>query len=103
VAQRPPERRVAEHRRGGHRQVEQQPLHHRRVVEHPLVQRGQGRQALGLRAAPEAPAQGGGGVVAEVERVAPVDAFEEELDLEPLQREVRRGGVRLRLRPGDHR
>ena len=58
---------------------------HARVVQHLLLQRRHRLQALGVIAPPHAPAQRRRGVAAEVEPVVPVDALEQQLELEPVR------------------
>ena len=82
------EARVAEH--GGHvdREVEQQPLHHRRVVQEQVLQSRDRLHLLAFHPPAHAPPQRGRRVLAEVEAVAAVDSFEQELDLDPLELEL---------------
>ena len=85
LAERAVERRVAEHRRDVDREVEQQALHHARVVQQPLEQAGDRLSALGVDAPPDPTPQRRTRVLPEVEAVLPVDAFEQQLELERLE------------------
>ncbi len=79
------EGRVAEHGRRVDGEVEQQPLHARGVMQHFFDQAGDGAQSLGVDALPDAAAQRGHRVVAEVEAVVVVDPLREQPDLDDLE------------------
>jgi len=53
-------------------------------VQHLLLEPGDALQALGVDASPEPAPERSGRVLAEVEPVAPVDALEQQVDLDPL-------------------
>src|SRR5262249_25334048 len=76
------EGRGAEHRRDVDREVEQEPLHARGVVEELVLERRDGREALGVHAAPDASPERRRCVLAEVEAVPAEDAFEQERELD---------------------
>ena len=54
VAERDVEARVPEHRRDVDREVEEEPFHAGRVVQQPVLQRGDGREPLGVDPPPDA-------------------------------------------------
>ena len=92
------ERRVAEHRRDVDREVEQQPLHARRVVQHPLEQaRRSSRAPSAWTRRQTRRFSERGRVLAEVEAVLPVDAFEQQLELERLEIQPPLGRLALRV------
>jgi hypothetical protein len=91
LAERGEERRVAEHRRDVDRQVEEQPLHRRGIVEDLLLERRQRRHSLGAGAAPQPPLERRPRVAAKVEPVVLVDALEEQARLDPLEIRTRAG------------
>jgi hypothetical protein len=79
------ERRVAVHRGDVDRQVEQQPLHHRRVVQDAVLERRERLDLLAVGAPPEPPLQRSERVAAEVEAIVLVDGLEQQLDLDSLE------------------
>jgi hypothetical protein len=81
--------RVAEHRRDVDREVTKQPRHAGGIVEDTLRQRRDRGQLLLANPPPHAPPQRGGCVLAEVVPVVPVNALEEQLQLDPLEIELR--------------
>ena len=102
LPQRDVERRVAEHRRDVDRQVEQEPLHHLGLVQHPCEQAGDRLLALCVHAAPDAPLQRGRRVLAEVEAVLVEDAVEEQLELDRLEVQPPLGALLLHSYPYSH-
>src|SRR4029450_7467836 len=59
-------------------------------MEELLLERRQRPQPLGVNATPDPPPQRGWGVLTEVEAVPPVDAFEQELELDLIEVVTRR-------------
>ena len=82
------ERGVAEHRGHVDREVTQQPLHHGRVVEEQVLERRDRLDPLPGHPPADAPAERRRGVVAEVEPVAAVDSFQQQLKLDLLELEL---------------
>ena len=77
--------RIAEHRGHVHREVEQQPLHHRRVVQEQVLQRRDRLDLLAVHPPAQPPPERGRRVLTEVEAVAAVDRLEQEVDLDLLE------------------
>ena len=86
LAQRPVKARVAEHLGDVDRQVAQQAVHARRVVQDALLQAGDRLQPLAVDAMPHAPAQRRERVAAEVVAVGALDGLQQQLDLQALAR-----------------
>src|SRR5688572_11659273 len=79
------EPRVTEHGRDVDGEVEQQPLHHDRIVQHTVLKRAEGARMTGVDALPDATPERCVRVRPEIESVMAVDALEEQLDLDALQ------------------
>src|SRR4029077_9999388 len=72
------ERGIAEHRRDVDRQVEEETLHARGVVEKLLLQGGDRLEAFRMHAPPDSSPERGWRVLTEVEAVGAGDSFQEE-------------------------
>ena len=79
---------IAEHRGHVDREVEQEPFHHGGVVQDQILERGDRLHLLPVHPTAQPPLQRRRRVLAEVEAVAAVDRFQEELELELLELEL---------------
>lgn len=79
------ERRIAKHRGRVDGEIEQQPLHALRVMQHFLGQTGDRREPLGINPLPHATPKRRNGVVAKVEAVVTEDAFRQKFDLDAFE------------------
>src|SRR5262249_55060566 len=78
--------RVAEHRAHRHGKVEQEPFQAGRVAQHALLEGRDGGEALAAHALANTPAERAPGILAEVVSILSINAFEEPLDLDLLDR-----------------
>jgi hypothetical protein len=92
------ETRIAEHRGRVDRQRAHEALHALDIVQHPVLKRGDGVQALVAHREPDPAAEGALGVFAKIVPVVSEHPLEEQVALDVVQRDgMGWGGVHLRF------